>query len=183
MRIRLVSFAALALVAIAVPPTADSHADYCYYPIPGPDAAPVPTPFPVPGPWPNGFGPGHCPTPPTYDSFKSTAPPCPPPPFIGAFFGQFCGPLVAPGYMAVCSAVPGVGAPALKGLVAGYDTTLDGNIDMADAYGGTPGLAYDFVPGPTGSDFTVVPYPPPTPARLIAYPIATGVGAVDVGCL
>lgn len=177
---------ALALTALAVPPGVDSAANYCFYLV-GPELPPVPATTPVPGPWPNGYGPGDC-----GHSFLSTTPACPPPPYVGPWSGQYCGPLVPPGAQVVCTANAGPGV-RLVALVAGFDTTLDGNIDSADAYGGTPGLAHDGVPDPVGQ-FTVWPYPHAgsqgqiagiPAARLIAYPIvdaSTPSGVVNVGC-
>ena len=174
------TFVALLLAAplvVLVPGTADSAADTCWYTLAG---APQRTTHAVPGPWPNGFGNGSCSSGNPATSFLSSTPPCPPAPFVGAWYGQFCGPVFPPGVQVFCTATVGSSFVRLEGIVAGFDQDGDGHLTATDGPVG-------FSATPAGAP-TVAPYVQSGHLRVIAYPIATAtvllspVTDVQVGC-
>jgi hypothetical protein len=171
----------------AHPPAPDPH-NSCVSPVgqPGPFSlpvlvrgtlsylAPLGTSIPAcmgPGP----FGP--------YTSeWGSHAPACPPPPFVGAIPGAYCGPLVPPGGTGTCSWIPVLNTVPTQ-LIVGWDgyippgaPGLDGFVNVVTTGGAEVPVFGPFLPGAW-----TVPNPYPVPARVIGFP--TDVGPFPPGTL
>src|ERR1051325_538606 len=138
------------------------------------------------------LGPGMAPFAPYVSEWGGHGPGCPPPPFVGAITGAYCGPVIPPGGAATCSWVP-VFNTVPTGLVLGFGAVgalpplfppppppalpvTPGFVNLAvsgelPVFGPFPPSTSTLPPtGWTVFNPYVPPFLPPTPARVIAFP-------------